>query len=393
MINIIKVKAILDFSKKDYILYNKVIVFDDKIIGIMDFDEAIKIYKNANILDYGNYILSPVFCNIHSHLEFCTSRLDYGNFTLWLESIIKNRENINKEILEKEIDKNINIMLHSGVGYLGEISSFGGELEILSKSKIKSIIFHEILGANKSVAQKNIDFFCDRFNRYSNLKNNISLHSPYSICDEVYDFAINYAKNNDLLISTHFMESIDEKNYLNGKKNKFSNYLKSFNPSRLTRNFLRDFYDLKAIFTHCNYVDDFSIFNNNHIITTCARSNRYLGSKKINLKNVLKNNIKLSLGTDGLSSNDSLNFFDELRANIILHNEFDLEKIAYILFKTATYDNAHLFLNGFNPLEYGACADFMLLDDFGYDKSQILIQTILRNKEVKQMFLDGKEIL
>lgn len=393
MIKIIKAKAILDFSKYDYIVKNKSVVFDEKIVSIMDFNSAIKKYPNAIVLNYEDYILSPVFCNIHSHLEFCTSRLDYSDFVLWLESIIKNRENIDKEILEQNIYENIQIMLKSGIGYLGEISSFGGELAVLSNSPIKSIVFHEILGANKAVSSKNIDFFHQRFSKYPNLKNHISLHSPYSICDAIYDFALNFAEKNDLLVSTHFMESKYEYDYLNGKNNTLSKYLQRFNPESLSKDYMDKFYNLRAIFTHCNYVNDFSIFNKNHTITTCIRSNRYLGSKKLDLNKVFQNNLKLSIGTDGLSSNNSLNFFDELRAGILLHDEYDLNKIAYILFKAAVYDNAYLFLDNFKPLEYGAWADFMLIDSHLYDDEQLLLQVILRNSNVKQMYLNGKEIL
>ena len=388
MINIFKVKAILDFSKSDYVVKNQVLVSDEKIIKICSLEKALKEYPNAKVLDFSDYILSPVFNNIHSHLEFCMSKLSYGDFAKWLESIIKNRENIDKEKLNETINQKITEMMKSGVGYLGEISSFGAELEILSKSPIKSIVFHEILGANKDVVNKNIEFFENRFYRFSNLNNAISLHSPYSICNEIYDYAINFAKKNDLYISTHYAESKYEKPYLDGKNNALAKYLKRFNPDKLSRDFLVGFNDLKAIFTHCNYAKN-NEFKPHHIITSCPRSNRYLGSKKLNLKGI--NN--LSLGTDGLSSNDSLNFFDELRAALMLYNEYDINDISYIIYKSACYNTSHIFLDDLMPLSINASADFMLLDSFGYSDDELLTQIILRTKEIKKMFLNGKEII
>lgn len=393
MINIIKTKAIIDFNKIDYLQENKAIVFDDKIIKICDFDEAANEFKNANIIDKSEYILSPVLCNLHTHLEFSLSKLFYGDFAKWLESIIKNREEINKDLLINEINKQIDLMLRSGIGYLGEISSFGGELECLANSKIKSIVFHEILGANQEAFEQNSKFFLNRFNRFNKLNNHISLHSPYSICDKTYDFAINFAKENDLLISTHYLESAYELEYFNGKQNALSKYLKRFNPSKISVEFINGFRDLKAIFTHCNYVDDFSIFSKNHIITTCARSNRYLGSKPLNLKEVFKNNLNLSIGTDGLSSNESLNIFDELRATLLIHSEFKLNELAIKLFKAAAWDNSHLFLDGLKPFSKGASADFIILDDFGFKDEDLLTQIILRTKEIKNMYLGGEEII
>lgn len=395
MINIIKVNAIFDFSTKDFYKKNLALVFDEKVIEISAFNKAIYKYKNANILDYSEYNLCPVFCNIHSHLEFCTSLLDYGDFILWLKSIIKNRSKINKEELNKNIKENLLIMLKSGVGYLGEISSFAAQLEELEKSPIKAIIFHEILGANKEVASKNIDFFLQRFYTNTKHKNSISLHSPYSVCDKVYDFALSFAKQNDLLISTHYLESKYEKAYLNNKKNALYKYLNAnFKASALSKDFLKGFKNLKALFTHCNYVDDFSIFNKNHYLTHCLRSNTYLNSRLFNMQKALKDKITLSLGTDGLSSNDSLNFFDELRANLLIHGQkMPLKDLAYELFKAACFNLAPLFLDGLNALSVNAKADFILLKNYNYDKEQILIQTILRTKEVKNIFLDGKKII
>lgn len=385
---IIKIKAILDFNKENYLVKDKVLICDELIQGIMNLENALAKYPNAVIMDFSDYILSPVFNNIHSHLEFCMSKLSYGDFAKWLGSIIKNREDIDKEKLNETIKQKINEMMKSGIGYLGEISSFGAELEILSKSPIKSIVFHEILGANKDVANKNIEFFESRFFKFNNLKNAISLHSPYSICNEIYDYAINFAKKNDLYISTHFAESKYEKPYLDGKNNALAQYLKRFNPDKLSRDFLSGFNDLKAIFTHCNYAKN-SEFKPHHIITSCPRSNRYLGSKKLDLKGI--NN--LSLGTDGLSSNDSLNFFDELRAALMLYNDYNLDEISYKLYKAACFDTSYIFLDGLSPLSINASADFMLLDSFGYSDDELLTQIILRTKEIKKMFLNGKEII
>ncbi|ULO01875.1 metallo-dependent hydrolase, subgroup D [Campylobacter sp. RM5004] len=393
MIKIMKTKAILDFSRDDFLQINKTLVFDEKIIKICDFDEAIKEYKNAHIIDKSEFIISPVLCNLHSHLEFCLSRLYYGDFAKWLESIIANRQNYDKDKLNQEIKNQINIMLKSGVGYLGEISSFGANLESLSESPIKSIIFHEILGANDEAISKNIDFFEERFSRFSNLNNHISLHSPYSICDKTYDYAINFAKKNDLLISTHYLESPYELEHLKGYKNNLSSYLARFNPSLITKDFLSGFDDLKAIFTHCNYVDDFSIFKSHHIITSCPRSNRFLGSRALRFKNLLENKLNFSLGTDGLSSNNTLNMFDELRAFLYIQSDFELNELAFLLYKAVCFDNSHLFLDGLKPFSKGASADFIILDDFGYLNDNLLAQIILRTQEIKNMYLDGKEII
>ncbi len=59
-------------------------------------------------------------------------------------------------------------------------------------------------------------------------------------------------------------------------------------------------------------------------------------SNKLNLKKVFDSNISLNIATDGLSSNISLNFFDELRAALFTHSDFDLLELSKILLFSST---------------------------------------------------------
>ena len=68
------------------------------------------------------------------------------------------------------------------------------------------------------------------------------------------------------------------------------------------------FREINTLFTHCVYVSDFAKFKPHHSVTHCAVSNRLLGKKALNLKEIFKNDVSLNIGTDGLSSNISLKF-------------------------------------------------------------------------------------
>ncbi|MBO7370238.1 MAG: amidohydrolase family protein, partial [Campylobacter sp.] len=133
---ILKAKYLLLCDEKFTILQDKSVVFDEKIVEICEFKEALKKYPNSQIYDFSNDIVLPAFINTHTHLEFSanTTTLIYGDFIKWVGSIVKSRSKLSKKATQNLIAKQIKIMQKSGVGTIGEISSFGIEAEICAKS-------------------------------------------------------------------------------------------------------------------------------------------------------------------------------------------------------------------------------------------------------------------
>lgn len=403
---IIKAKYILTCDEDFKILKNSALVFDEKIIEVGDFRTLFKKYPQAIFLDYSEDFLLPSFINPHIHLEFSSNKttLAYGDFLAWLKSIIRNRENLSSEALQESIKQAIESQLQSGVGMLGEISSFKQEAELCANSKAKFIFFSEVLGTDESQAEAKWQAFQKDFERLKdfespNFINAISVHSPYSTCRTLTEKACNFARENSLLMSTHLYESSYEKDWIEGKNRKFAAWLSTFYPNpqpfySSIEDFLSNFKDLRTLFTHCCFVKDFSIFDKNlHAVTSCGVSNRLL-SKPLNIKKVLDENLPLTLGTDGLSSNISLNFFDELRANLFLHDNIKLKKLAKILLLAATAEAGKALNIKAGQIKKDFYADFTIIKAFELDSlDQLALQIILQSKSVKKLFLNGEQII
>lgn len=398
---IIKPKFIISCNENYDILENYAVLYDKKFIKIDIFDKLVKNFSNVDVEIYDDLAMLPAFYNPHVHLEFSANfgNLIYGDFMKWLDSVIKNRNFLSKEANSLIIKNALNDMKKSGVAGIGEISSFFGEIDECLNSDLRVVFFAEILGANDENFNQNIAKFNEKFEKISLLQNEnfipaISLHSPYSVTKKLANFAINFAKTNKLLISTHFLESIYEKKWLQSGKGEFKNWLKIFNPDPKPhfsiQSFLEIFSGVKAIFTHCNYVDDFNIFEKDHFITHCVRSNKLLGSAILDLKKI-KNHDNLNIGTDGLSSNNSLNFFDELRANLFMHDEICLQELAKKLLRMATFGGAKAL--GFKSGEISADfdADFSLIKCQNSDKNSLCVNLILNTKNVEKLYIKGKQ--
>ncbi|MGB2553868.1 amidohydrolase family protein, partial [Campylobacter sp. MOP51] len=85
--------------------------------------------------------------------------------------------------------------------------------------------------------------------------------------------------------------------------------------------------------------------------------------------------------TDGLSSNISLNFFDELRANLLVHAEFDPKALAQILILASTSNAAKSLGLNLGEIRAGKIADIAVYKGLkDVDESSLALMFLLHTK-------------
>ncbi len=391
--------------KDDFeIIEDGVIFFDENIIDIKKYTEVEQ--KDYNIEYLGeNSVILPGLVNPHVHLEFSANKttLSYGDFITWLGSVIINRE----ELIEKReifIKKALNNILKSGTTAIGAISSFGGELKECVSSELKVVYFNEILGSRADTVDILFQDFKSRLHISEDMADEkfipaISVHSPYSTHPILAKNALDIAIKKNYLISTHFMESQAERDWLDNGTGDFIKFFNSFTPNAKPLcsglEYLDLFKDTKTLFTHCTKAtkeEIDKIKSQNGYITHCPVSNRLLGNGRLKIEQ-LNENI-LTLGTDGLSSNISLNLWDEMRMALMLHDNEDINKLAKQLLKMATKNGAKSLMLNSSELKKDKKADIIVvsLPDKIISKDELATHLILNTKEAKKVFIDGKEI-
>lgn len=399
---IILAKYILTCNDKFDILDDGAVAFDERIRKIGKFSELIKTYPDATVYDHSDDILLPAFINLHTHLEFSanSSTLVYGDFVDWLNSVINSRNDLIKDAKDEVIVAAIKSLMKSGVATIGEISSFGCEMELCAGSGARFIFFNEILGSNEAVCEQNWDSFTRRFNKSLNFKSDkfipaISLHSTYSVHPKLAKKAICLAKDHGIVVCTHFLESNHEMHWLQNSSGKLGQWLSQFNPNPkpfyTPNSFIEMFDGIRTLFVHCVYADEYLGFfdRNLHSLTHCAVSNRLLSKKSLNLKKVIEAKVPFNIATDGLSSNISLNFFDELRANLFIHDDFDLNFLSKELLMASTSRAAIAVGLNAGEIKVGSIADFSVCDSPKCDKNSLALQLILQTKNVNKLFIGG----
>lgn len=413
---LISAKYVFVCDESFKVLENAAFVFDEHIREVGKFELLAKKYPGAKIIQTPeNSLILPAFINPHTHLEFSANAttLHFGDFMLWLNSVMNSREKLSAAAKTELILSTIKQMQSSGTGTIGEISSFGSDLKACVKSSARIVFFNEILGANAAEAKK-----ADFLKRLENSQKfaskrfipAISVHSAYSTHPALAKFAIALAKRGKMPLSVHFLESEHEKKWLEKGRGAFKKWLKFTDknptPNYTQQSFAALFKGQRTLFTHCVWADDFEIFDaKSHFITHCAFSNRLLSKKKFALEKALNAGLCVNLGTDGLSSNISLSMLDELRANLLVHSDFkaknlrflklkfdkenELINLAKILLLMATRNAAKALNLPLGEIKAGKIADFAVFKMSECDKTQLPLQFILHAKKCEKLFVGG----
>ncbi len=383
---------------------DQAIAFTETIQNIDSTEVLQKKYPDAEVIQTeANSVIYPGFINTHVHLEFSANKtsLKYGSFMPWLDTVIEYRDELMGECNNEVMQNECNNMLKSGITTFGAISSFGNELEVCEKTPQRVVFFNELIGSNAMYADMLYGDFMERVKASqscevsSHITPAVAIHSPYSVHPIILQKAVNVAKQNKFPLSAHFLESQAEREWLEegdgGLKGFFENFFNISTPVTNIKEFMHAFDTYPTHFTHCvqaNQEELDHLADKGHSIAHCPRSNRYLGCGRLEIENL---DLPYSVATDGLSSNDSLNIFDELRAALMLHHLAPIQELAIKLIKSVTSDAADILGLNCGRIAEGKLADFAIvtLKEKPKREEEIALWTILHTKEVSEVYIEG----
>jgi len=390
-----------DFS----IIKNGAIVFDKKIIDIGTVEEFREKYNLETIEYLGeNSVLMPGLINTHVHLEFSANKttLKYGNFVKWLFSVIQNREDLIEKATEALIDSELAKMLQNGTTTIGAISSYGFDMNSCLKSPLNVVYFTEVLGSKQDMIDT---LFLDFQEKLKSAKHNqnerfipaIAIHSPYSTHPFLVREVLKIAREENMAVSSHFQESRAENDWLNYSSGEFEAFFKDMldQHKALTKpsEFLDQFKNIKHLsFTHCVQANEKELIQIKRLgatITHCPNSNRLLNNTILNLSYL--DDIPLAVGTDGLSSNHTLNMFEELRNSFFMHTNLDSNDLSTKLIKAATSGGADALglKKGVLEKDYDSDIISFKLPDACLDEKDLATSIILHTSKVNKTYIGG----
>ncbi|OHD84698.1 MAG: chlorohydrolase [Sulfuricurvum sp. RIFCSPLOWO2_02_43_6] len=388
------------------ILRDHGIVFNKTIVEVAPSDDLRSRY-GAQCTELGEgSILVPGLINSHVHLEFSANRstLKYGEFMPWLSSVIAARDELINECDDECTSKAIEMMLSNGITAFGAVSSYGFDLEPCVKAPQKVVFFNELIGSDPMMADALYANFQERlFTSQESMREgfypSVAIHSPYSVHRILIQKALKYAREKNLRVTAHFMESPAEREWLDSNSGAFApffqNFLKQTQAANTAEEFLSYFRDTPTLFTHAIQASDkelSAISEGNHSIIHCPISNRLLGNGVLDLKSLSDQNIRFVCGTDGLSSNYTLDLFEEMKIALFIHPKDDLLTLAHQLWLGVTSYAAEALRLNCGKIMSDYDADFLVMRINYPINEQLPIHLINQPRVIESVYIQGEKI-
>lgn len=388
------------------ILRDHGIVFDKTIIDVSPNDDLRSRYgEQCTELGKGS-VLVPGLINSHIHLEFSANRstLAYGSFMPWLSSVIAARDDLINECDDECTSRAIELMLSNGITAFGAVSSYGFDLESCFKAPQKVVFFNELIGSDPVMADALYGNFQERLFASQELKREgfypaVAIHSPYSVHRILIQKALKHAKEKNLRVTAHLLESPAEREWLDSNSGAFQsfflNFLKQTQSANTAQEFLSYFRDVPTLFTHVVHASDeelSTIAKDNHTVIHCPISNRLLGNGVLDLKRLNEHNIRFVCGTDGLSSNYALDLFEEMKIALFIHPHEDLLTLAKKLWRGVTSDAAAALALNCGKIIPTFDADILVMRVNYPINEQLPIHLINQPRDIESVYIQGEKI-
>lgn len=355
-------KALL-FKNNDIVIEkNDILIENGKITKIESNikDEADK------IIDAVNHIIMPGLINTHAHIPMSIFRETTEGCKLyeWLsEKIWPIEDNLTEEDIYWASMLSYIEMISTGTTCVNDQYFMTEQIrKAAEESRVRTVLTRTIVDSGANLQEKVNEFkhLYETRNKENDLISySVAPHALYTCSDEALKVCANMAKEYDLPIHVHFLESIDE---VEDIKNKHG---------RSAIEVLKDYFsDVHTILAHCVKLseEDIKILKTMDCgIAHNPVSNLRLGCKIADTTKYLRQGLNIALGTDGQGSGSNLDMFETMRVACLAQggiHENEERITAKDAIKMATINGAKLLQldDKIGSIEVGKDADIILIN-------------------------------
>jgi len=380
----------LNGAQKDVLIKENLI---DKISDEVKAD-------GVEIIDCKNKAILPTFCNMHTHASMMFLRGVGEDLELfdWLNKEIWPREEKLTEESVYHLSKfAILEMIKTGTtAFLDMYFYTNATIQAVLETGVRAAITY--LGIMDIFDDHETSKHIDNAQKFlslrmptTRLQQGLSCHAVYTTSERLIKTFKQMAKKEDVLFNIHLSETQKEVNDCVEKYGK--------RPGRLLDEW--GVLDKKSVLAHAVHLDDDEIARvgqSGAVVAHNPVSNLKLNSGQMPLQKYLNKGLKITLGTDGVSSNNNLSMLDEMKIAALSGKNQACDCCAAkvnTIFEMAT-------VNGFEALgikagriEEGYLADFMLVDlnNVFLNPSYNLISDMVYAADsscITDVFCDGK---
>lgn len=334
-----------------------IIIQKDEIYEIIDFVEIDSDIKdNSDIYDLSDKFVLPGFINTHSHtvMSLFKGMADDKDFDSWLfKNMLPREDLLNDEMaywgsLLSQIE-----MIKNGITSFADMYMFTDEI---SKAVIESgmrafisrgLSYDDDIGWKRRI-NENIKTY-DKYNNYDGrIKIGFGPHAPYTVPNKYLKEVSSLAEKYKTHIQIHLLESKNENYSLSDLEN-------------------TGIFEIPIIAAHCVQLseEDIKILSKHEVnVSHNPSSNLKLGNGMMLMKELLDENVNISVGTDGSGSNNSLNILKEIQLSALYYkSKYTPDSIKNEVFLRMIWENGGFAYNEkIGRLDEDFKADLIVVD-------------------------------
>jgi 5-methylthioadenosine/S-adenosylhomocysteine deaminase len=287
---------------------------------------------DAALIDLGEAALLPGLVNTHGHPELAAFRslLDDLPFHRWIPALIRLKREAALTPADYDTAARWSCIesLAAGITTIGATEDSGAALNALKAAGMRGIAYREVFGAEPTLAPAAIaglraKIEAMRLDETDRVRVGISPHAPYTVSDELFRLAADYALAEELPIAVHTAEAQAEVDLVVHGTGPFAAWLQEHGVAtppraRSTIELLERTGLLRArpLLIHCVQLDEEDrrrIADAGARIAHCPIANARLGHGTAPLMEIREAGIAVGLGTDSVASNNRLDLLEEAR--------------------------------------------------------------------------------
>ncbi len=284
----------------------------------------------SGTIEHYQGIIVPGFINAHCHLELShlQGKIPKGTGLIpFLKAVISQRTAEENEVLTA-MKTNDQRMFDNGIAAVGDISNNQLSKSIKQNSKIYYHTFVELLGFDPAKAEIVFNKALELKSGFAPLSTSLVPHAPYSVSERLFGLLREYSESHENLCSMHNQESLAETDLFMNRSGDFIDFYKmlGLNLHFFEARFQSSIQSIlplfsakqKTLLVHNTFTssDDIATVQasgKDVVWCFCPNANLYIEGRLPDIDQFLAHDLKITLGTDSLASNDKLCILSELK--------------------------------------------------------------------------------
>jgi 5-methylthioadenosine/S-adenosylhomocysteine deaminase len=365
-----------------------VAVAGERIVAVGPASELTAAHPGAELVDLGRSIVMPGFVNCHSHLEYTTFRgiLDDAEFGDWILQLVDVKASLTPDEYLDSARLGAVESVSSGITTVADTTYTGTSIKAADEAGLRGRVYLEVYGiddARIDETLREIDARLAAARAVAPARIDVGLmaHAPYTVSSRLYEAIAERSRAEGLKVASHVAESRHELTYVRAGSGKFAHDFREklgwermlvqpygVSPVKYLQQW--GVFNEHFLAVHCTQatLDDIRILRaGNAAVAHCPKSNAKLGCGVAPLADMLRQGVRVGLGTDSPAASNIMDMFDEMRIMLLLHRatERDVTVLdAERCVRIATLGGAEALglARDVGSLERGKFADFIAVD-------------------------------